>query len=159
MKLLVNILAFLLVLLIVFSAITRTQNPASIPFGNEWKKFTEWVGTFINVKKHNISMEVAPTRKPQLTYIEKEAYLRMFAPDLFGNFSEDDWQKFWAIIYKPVEDKKTGFGAKRYRTKEEIEEILVTQYPNPFSYLKQEHWNTFWQNIIGMNLQEEQNSE
>lgn len=159
MKYFVNIAASLIVLVIVLAAISRVQTPTASPFGNGWKKFTEWTDAFFKAKKHNISMEVAPTRKPRLTFVEKEAQLRMFAPDLFGNFSENDWQKFWMIIYEPVKDKEGGFTVKRYRTKEEIEEILTTRYPDPFSYLKREHWAVFWHDIVGLNLQEEQSSE
>ncbi|MBU2103318.1 MAG: hypothetical protein ABH865_08360 [Candidatus Omnitrophota bacterium] len=151
MKYLVNSLALLLVALIIFFAIQKK----SIFSYKPTKKLIDTTGALINATKHNLAMEVSPGRSPKITLIEKEAYLRMFAPDLFSNFNERDWQKFWAIIYQPVKDKSGGFVIKRYRTKEEIMAILVDQYPNPFSFLQKEHWDIFWQDVVDLDLDKE----
>ncbi|MDD5195033.1 MAG: hypothetical protein PHQ96_05095, partial [Candidatus Omnitrophica bacterium] len=159
MKYFVNILAALVVLLIILSAISRTQNPKDAPFGKGWKKFTQWAGDFLKAKEHNLSMEVSPTRHRKISFIEQEERMRLFAPDLFANFNENDWQEFWELIYKPVDDKQGGFTVKRYRSQEEIQEILIQRYPNPFSYLSKEYWRIFWQDIIGTNFSAEAQSE
>lgn len=151
MKYLVNSLALLLVALIIFFAIQKK----SIFSYKPTKKLIDTTGAFVNATKHNLAMEVSPDRSPKITFIEKETYLRMFAPDLFSNFNEADWRNFWGIIYQPVKDKSGGFIIKRYRTKEEIMTILVARYPDPFSFLQKEHWDMFWQDVVDLDLEKE----
>ena len=150
MQYLVNGIAVLIVALIVFWAIQFTNTPLHSDLMYSIRHAFSGVGKFLETKKANIELETSPTRVAPVTFIAKESRLRTFLPTVFGNFESDDWGQFWALIYTPVEEKG-GFGAKRYRTKEEIESYLRNRYNDPFSYFKDEHWQSFWK-IIDVNL-------
>ncbi|MCM8831564.1 MAG: hypothetical protein NC918_05190 [Candidatus Omnitrophica bacterium] len=156
MRYIANIISILLIAFLVFSMIQIKNRSLDSHFGLKMKNFLQEFSNFFKVQKQNIAVETFPQKKKALTLIEKETALRMFAPATFGNFTEADWQDFWSIIYEPIKDKQGKFTIKRHRTKEEIEAELVSRYPNPFSFLRAEHWRMFWYDILNINWVDEE---
>lgn len=154
MKYLGNIIAIIVVGVLVWGAIqfkkSDTYQSLRWKLGNAFQH----IKTFINVHKHNISMEWSPSRKSPLTFIEKEEALRVYIPEVFGKFDARQWREFWALIYVPIEEKQGSFKVKRYRTKEEIESYLRYKYHNPFAYFEKGHWFVFW-NILRISWEDE----
>ncbi len=149
MKYIVNIIAIIIVALLIWGVIQVKERNTRYPFQDHIEGFFDQVKRFVGIKKQNIGMEISPSRRPPLTFIQKEQTLKLFAPNLFESFSPQDWQKFWAILYEPIEEKKGKFSVKRYRTEEEIKSYLIEEYPNPFSYFKPVHWGYFWEIVWG----------
>jgi hypothetical protein len=152
MKYIVNIIAIALVIVLVFLAI-YLKNSGNYPLNEQIRNFSKYFSQFINVVKHNVGMEISPLRKQNLTYIEREASLREYLPTVFGQFSDRDWQNFWALIYEPIQKKQGKFKVKTYRTKDEIEDYLREHYPNSFGYFQANHWFNFW-SIARVNWEE-----
>ncbi|MCK9574091.1 MAG: hypothetical protein M0R20_06860 [Candidatus Omnitrophica bacterium] len=151
MKYAVNIIAIFVVVIIVIFAVNLRNNTDKLPFQYEIKKFFNEFSQMIKTRTANIGMEVSPSRRKKTTFIDKEAQLRQFIPDVFGKFSESDWRNFWSFIYDPVYDKKSKYGRKRYRSKEEIEGFLRDRFPM-FNYLDSGHWNYFW-NVVDVKFE------
>ncbi|MCK9615114.1 MAG: hypothetical protein M0R48_06390 [Candidatus Omnitrophica bacterium] len=143
MKYVVNVIAIFVVVIIVVLAVTFRNNTDRLPFQYEIKKFFNEFSQMIKTRTANVKMELAPSRRKKTTFIDKEEQLRQFIPDVFGKFSESDWRNFWSFIYDPVYDKKSKYGGKRYRTKEEIESFLRNRF-SIFNYLDIGHWHYFW---------------
>jgi hypothetical protein len=143
------VLSFVIVFLIIIGAISFKKSHLYQSFREKLDNFYQYIAQFIEVKKHNLSMELSPPRKPPLTLIEKETQLRMFLPNFFGRFDREEWENFWALIYEPIEETQGAFKVKRYRTKEEIEDYLAYYYPQPFSYFRKQHWDYFWNIVLG----------
>ncbi|UCC95421.1 MAG: hypothetical protein JSW40_01395 [Candidatus Omnitrophota bacterium] len=144
MKYIVNIVAILLVVILVFAVIEFKDSSSYYALQKNFQRLLQPIQQFFKVKKHNISMEVSPERQPPLTFIEQEANLREFVPDVFGKFDERDWQQFWSLIYLPTTEKQGLLAVKRYRTKEEIEDYLRDRYPRPLSYFRGSDWDELW---------------
>lgn len=161
MKYVVNIICILLVVFLVFSIINlknkvlTSDSPTVLKIKNLWQQ----VLVFFKIQKQNVSVEITPPKNRPLTMIEKETYLRMFAPDTFGKFSDEEWKEFWKIIYGPTEEKQGKFKLKRYKSKDEIEAELIQKYPNPFAFMRREHWKIFWQDILNIIWVDEEEQE
>lgn len=97
---------------------------------------------FMAVKKHNLFFA---QRQPPISFVEKEAKLSEFLPQVFGQFDSGEWRDFWALFYEPMEVEKGKYKVKKYRSKADIEEYLTMNYENPFSFFKPEHWAYFWE--------------
>lgn len=102
----------------------------------------------VEAYKHNLSFVTSPERKRPLTFIENEALLREFIPQVFGNFTPQEWEDFWSMIYDAAEEEQGAVKIKRYRSKEEIESYLRYNYPNTFSYLDKGGWQYFWSIVL-----------
>ena len=114
--------------------------------GSFFSKFTSQA----DIVKHNIGQDINPQRKPPLSFTVKETKLAYFAPQVFGEFDRAEWAEFWMLIYG---HKKVGEGPvkqKVYRDKEEIREILMYKYPDPFArnYFTEQHWGYLWSIIF-----------
>ena len=152
MRYIINVIAILVVAVVVSLVIYFKNNTTTYPFQGNVQRFLKETSKLITTKKKNISMDVAPSRKKKVTFIEKESILRQYIPWVFGEFSNADWQGFWGLIYDPIYDKDSKYGQKRYRTKDEIEGYLIERYSNPFSNFSSSQWHDFW-NIVGVNLE------
>ena len=106
----------------------------------------------MEVLKKNFEDEFTPRIKKPLSTYAAEEKLVIYFPEPFGNSSRGDWDKFWEFIYGTHVTDEYGkdFFPKRRRqlTKKELEEVLVKEYPVPFSYFKAQHWQEFWQEIV-----------
>lgn len=143
MKYVVNVIAIFVIVIIVVFAVTFRNNTDKLPFQYEIKKFFDEFSKMINTRTANIKLELKPSRRKKTTFIDREERLKQFIPDVFGKFSENDWRNFWSFIYDPIYDKKSKYGGKRYRAKEEIETFLRDHFPM-FNYLDVGHWHYFW---------------
>ncbi|MFH1519903.1 MAG: hypothetical protein ABIE75_04975 [Candidatus Omnitrophota bacterium] len=104
----------------------------------------EFIKGKVEFFKQDVSFSFNPQRKRPLSFINRESELIHLAKDVFGQFTPPQWEKFWNLIYDPIEEKQGSSKVKRYRTQEEIQAYLRYNYSNPFSYFKKEHWNYFW---------------
>ncbi|MFH1045805.1 MAG: hypothetical protein V1727_02440 [Candidatus Omnitrophota bacterium] len=87
-------------------------------------------------------------RKAPLTTIELEANLQNSCPDPFAQFSPQDWQWFWKLLYGRVEDKSRWPRTTRQMTQDEVEAELAYSYPQPFANFREEQWAMFWGQIL-----------
>ncbi len=143
MKYVVNIIAICALFIAIIIAVILKNNSSGLPFHNEVDKFFREVSQMMKARAYNIKMDISPSRKKNLTFIDKEENLKQFIPWVFGEFTASDWKSFWAVIYDPVYDAKSKYGRKRYRTKEEIKNILCERYP-VFDSFDAGHWHYFW---------------
>ncbi|MCQ9205628.1 MAG: hypothetical protein NG737_04880 [Omnitrophica bacterium] len=157
MKYVLNIIAIGAVVLLIFGIIQFTKSPTYYSLRQKLnystQGVTQGVKKFIEARKHNISMDYAPKRKRRLTHVEYQEYLTMYMPNTFENFSPQQWNKFWALIYEPIYDEEKEFKRRRYRTKEEVEDELRASYTD-FSRLESRHWRDFW-NSAGISWKDE----
>jgi len=144
MKYLVNIIAIIVIALLIWGAIEFKKSNTYYSFQRGLSNFSQRVKNFINVKKHNIGMDISPPRKVPLTFIDKEAALQEYLPEVFQKFDAQEWKEFWALIYTPIEEKQGRFTVKRYRTREEVESVLKDRYPNPLAYFRENYWYELW---------------
>lgn len=151
MRYIINVIAIFVVAIIILLLVHFKNNATTYPFQGNVQKFLKEVSQLITTKKKNISMDVSPSRRKRVTFIDKEETLRQYIPSVFGEFSDSDWKGFWGLIYDPIYDEKSKYGQKRYRTKEEIESYLIENYSDPFSSFGGTQWHDFW-SIIGVNL-------
>ncbi|MFA6280938.1 MAG: hypothetical protein WCY05_00350 [Candidatus Omnitrophota bacterium] len=152
MRYIINVIAILVVVVVISLVIYFKNNATTYPFQGNVQKFLKETSKLITTKKKNIGMDLSPSRKKRVTYIEKESILRQYIPWVFGDFTASDWRHFWGLIYDPIADSKSKYGQKRYRTKDEIEGYLIEHYSNPFSNFGQTQWHDFW-NIVGVNIE------
>jgi hypothetical protein len=82
----------------------------------------------------------------------KETQLKLYFGQPFLNFSEDDWNTFWGIIYSGFardEPERPGLPRrKRQLSPDEIALELANVYPSPFSSFREEHWRMFFEVIF-----------
>ncbi len=144
-----TIVCLALVIVLVFAAIQFKKSPAYYSLQQRSENLLERVKHFIRVKKHNISTEfAAQERMKPLDAVHKETKLRSFLPDVFGEFTREDWKEFWALLYEPIEEEQGSLKVKRFRSKEEIEDELMYNYSTPFSYFQKRQWDYFWSIIF-----------
>jgi hypothetical protein len=144
LRYMVNALAIILVVLIVYSVIEFKKKNNTYPFEERiagvYKEFLK----FLRVEKTNLNIIAAPSRKIPLTFIQREEALRQLNPELFANFSEREWAKFWLLIYEPIQEKQGKYTVKRFRTREEVQNILREKYSSVFGYFKEGQWQELW---------------
>lgn len=111
----------------------------------------QWGNFLSNIKINfdNFFYEMSPERSKPISTLEKETRLITLIQDPFRDFTQDDWQKFWHIIYGVYPEKPQAGKAskKRQLTQDEMEEQLIKDYPMPFSYFTEQHWAEFWKII------------
>ena len=91
-------------------------------------------------------------RHRPLSLIEKETELKLYVGQPFIDFSQKDWREFWNLIYGVFPEKtpeKPGLPKRvRQLTTDETAFELMSLYPNPFSYFKEEHWRIIFSIIL-----------
>ncbi|MBU1870318.1 MAG: hypothetical protein KJ818_07605 [Candidatus Omnitrophica bacterium] len=84
-------------------------------------------------------------RKQPLALTKKEAMLKVYMGSPFRGFEQKDWDEFWNIIYGVfAKDQPEAEGLPqrvRQLNLEEIQEELISLYPQPFSYYKDSDWD------------------
>lgn len=87
-------------------------------------------------------------RRRPLTLAERETELKLYIGEPFRSFSRSEWGDFWNIVYGAFpKDRPEREGLprkKRQLTQDEIAFELAADYPEPFSYFKEEHWKQFF---------------
>jgi len=139
----VIIVVVLILGIINFKTLNRRHLPQSIP-----GKLSKTVKQKIDIFKNNMSFVFSPKRKRPASLLVRESKLSNFLQNIFGQFSAVEWENFWNFIFEPIQDEKGFFKAKRYHTKEEVQERLRYNYSNPFSYFKKHHWEYFWEIVL-----------
>ena len=153
----INVIVSLLVIgLLIWGAVEFRDTPTYYSIKSKVVNAFQYAMQYINVKRHNIAVEVFPERKPPTTFIDKEAKIQAFlypASQEFQKFDDQDWRQFfaylWNLIYGSTQEEQGDFKVKRHRSKEEIKEELIYDYPDPFSRLQPQHWNYFWNITLG----------
>lgn len=151
MKYVINLVALAILALIVIGIVKFKDSEAYYGLQHKSKDFGKEIGHFIQARKKAVMMEISPTRKRPITFIEQEEQLRMFVPTVFEGFTQESWDNFWDFIYEPITDRSGKYATKRQRTKEEIMSFLRYKYPKPFSDFREDHWFYFWQIVFGEN--------
>lgn len=99
------------------------------------------------------SNEEVIKRPRPLTTAKVDSALEVYIGRPFVNFSEEEWEEFWKIIYGVYpkdEPERPGLPRKlRQLTEEEIASELIARYPQPFRNFREEHWNEFFKIIRG----------
>jgi hypothetical protein len=87
-------------------------------------------------------------RRRPITLLDREDELRLYIGEPFRNFTPEDWDWFWDIVYGVFpegEPQKKGLPkGMRQLNFNEISSKLMSRYPQPFTYFKKEHWNIFF---------------
>ena len=139
-----TVISLAIIALIVVSLVYFKDTTAYNYLQQFTSNFRQRVVQFISVKKHNFNIDFFPERRRPITLLDREAKLQQFLPNIFGEFSRQDWKEFWDFIYKPLEEKQGLSNVKRFREQDEIELYLKETHPTPFAYFKKEHWGHFW---------------
>lgn len=103
----------------------------------------------ITAVRDTILSNLAISRNPPLTTVDLEESLKLYVRVPFTNFSRDDWDYFWHLLYgKFPDDSNTWPRRKRQLTREEVESELADYYGAPFSYFSDSQWSVFWKNAL-----------
>ena len=148
MKYLINIIAILAMVFLVFGAIKFKDTDPYYRLKAKVRNVTRYLEDFMKAKKHNLSQTMDPERKTPLTFIDKETELELFLPDIFERFKPKDWESFWEVIYDPVEKKEGRFKVKKHRTKKELTKYFKSKYGGAFLIFDSGHWSYFWQIVL-----------
>lgn len=148
MNLLKSLVGLVVIILLVAGVWYFKNSPYyEVAFKN-FSSFVEFIGNKLAIVKNNLIEEVMPSRRPPPFFSRQEEQLKAFLPDVFESFSPEDWRKFWDIIYSRKEVGRGLIKQKTYRSREEIEDYLIYNYPI-FSNFRPEHWEYFWSIILG----------
>lgn len=92
-------------------------------------------------------------RRMPISTIKTETELQLYIGPPFRDFKPEEWRAFWQLIYGAyprVPAEKEGLPNKmRQLNREEIAFELAQLYPNPFSYFRPEHWQSFFDIVFG----------
>lgn len=135
----------LILLILALFLIIKYQNTIKDIWLFNLEKFKTWFDNFF----YFTSSE--PKRRSPISLLKKETELKLYVGEPFRSFSRQQWQEFWHIIYAafPKEPPEREGLPKRMRqlTLDEIAFKLMSLYPQPFAYFKEEHWKLFF-NIL-----------
>lgn len=110
--------------------------------------------TTVKIGRHNIEYKLSPDRRKPLIITDKEIGLKQLYPTFFNNFTRNDWDEFWDIIYgihpliKFSNEKLPP--AQRNYSAGEIQKVLIQRYPEAFFQFNEEGWKSFWKEIFGV---------
>ncbi|MDP2941251.1 MAG: hypothetical protein Q8N85_03235 [Candidatus Omnitrophota bacterium] len=87
-------------------------------------------------------------RRRPLSLLVKETELALYVGEPFKDFSDEDWRKFWGLIYDIYpkdEPEKAGLPYRfRQLNQEEISAALIENYPQEFYLFQDEQWKMFF---------------
>ena len=92
MKYIINVIVIILLVALVFWVIDYKQSSSrhfTYPF---FAKFVKQAKKYIAAKKHNVSLELAPTKRKKLK-IAAEHSLAEYFPELFKDFNFQEWDE------------------------------------------------------------------
>jgi len=144
MRYVTNIIAILVVVGIVIGVIQYRQRSSTYPFEDTFKQAYKNLGKTLRAKEKEVLVSIVPDRKEPLTFITKETALRELVPEVFANFSEEEWKYFWGIIYNPIAIKQGKKTVKTYRSRDEIESMLRDRYSQVLGYYDDTKWFALW---------------
>lgn len=92
---------------------------------------------------------IFPKRRHPVTTIELEENLKSYLPVPFTNFTQEDWDRFWHLLYdRFTQDEDRWPKRKRQLTKDQAQQALAEYYYQPFGSFNQRQWDIFWQHIL-----------
>ncbi len=120
---------------------------------NLFQDINDMVAT-MKIGRHNVEYQLSPDRRKPLIVSDKEVSLKQLYPTFFNNFTRDDWNEFWDIIYgiHPLinfNNEKLSPAQRNYSISE-IEQVIKKRYPEAFSQFNEENWKIFWKEIFGI---------
>ncbi|MBP7088577.1 MAG: hypothetical protein KBB01_04685 [Candidatus Omnitrophica bacterium] len=151
MKYLVNILAIAILFIIILGIVNFKKSDNFESLKDNANGPVNFVKDGLKALKYNIFFDFSQKKKKSISMAREEAELMSLAPHLFGEFSRQDWDKFWEVIYQPIKEKKGNFSFKRYRTKEEMRERFLKLYESAFFGFGSDDWKYFWKITLGEN--------
>jgi len=141
-RIVLPIIGFALVIFVIFALLEIAKHPATERLR---RGFKDKSAVLFDSLSEDISQ---PVRRP-LTTIELEANLKVNLPVPFKKFNEEDWEWFWDLLYGEYPVDSSGWPKKmRQLSKQEIQDILVDYYAQPFGFFQQKQWGIFWQYIL-----------
>jgi len=104
--------------------------------------------TNLKVRRDNLIYSAFPDRTAFYGIENKKIELKVKLAPVFDNFTVDEWQDFWQIIYKIYPELfSQGERIPPYSTQltiDEIKEALGMRFPYPFTYFDDGHWKQFF---------------
>ena len=89
------------------------------------------------------------SRMPPIATIELEERLKANMANPFAQFTLEDWQWFWSLLYDKASVPSSDWPQlKRQLYREEIEYALIDNYYQPFGSFSEQQWSIFWQRIL-----------
>lgn len=149
MKYFVNILAIIILFAVVLGIINFKKSDDFRSLKNTVDEPVDFVKGGLKALKYNILFDFLQKKEKSVSMVKEEAELMSLSPNLFGEFSRQDWDKFWEVTYKPIKEKKGNFSFKRYRTKEEMKERFLELYGQNFFSFGSDDWKYFWKIVLG----------
>lgn len=141
-KAILFIIGPLLVIFAVFGLLKLAGHPKTEELRIEFKD------RLVALYKDLFRTAVLSRRRP-LTTIALEENLKVNLPVPFANFSQEDWQWFWDLMYGSFRKDANGWPErKRQLTRQEIQGELASYYFQPFGLFKERQWGIFWQHIL-----------
>ncbi len=147
MKYIVNIIAICILAIVIYGLVQFKETGSYIFLRSKVNKTLNFAKEKATNVKQNIAMDISGERKKPVLLVDKETYLINLSPKTFVNFGPRDWDKFWDVIYDPIREGGV-FGAKRYRTKEEIKSYLINNFSSDFSRLRRRDWEILWKIVF-----------
>src|SRR3989338_11230413 len=143
MKYIYNFIAIGVVALLIFGVIKFKESQSYGAFRWHLDNLLHKSKSFIAAKKYNIKEELKPARKRPITFIQIEAELLNWAPQALGELTEQDWAALWDLVYNPVKVEEGGFKVYRYRSRQEVQDILRDRHSS-LNALRDADWSEFW---------------
>ena len=148
MKYIVNILAIIILFAVILGIISFKQADSFQPLRDTVNQPINFVKDSLKALRYNILFDFLQKKEKSISMVKEESELMSLSPNSFGEFSRQDWDKFWEVIYQPVKEKKGNFSFKRYRTKEEIKKRFLELYEPAFFGFGSDDWKYFWKIVL-----------
>ena len=105
----------------------------------------------VDVTSANLAYDLVPPRMALMGFMLKEEQLKLAFSPIFSQFSRDDWQRLWHIIYGIYPEYPTVNERVPPRRTQlsiaELEEELASNFPQLFGAFTGEHWKLFWKTL------------
>ncbi len=126
-----------------------------LKFQTEVKNFTSLQIEKIKTHRDNFfaraNPEIAKRERTPFTTV-KESQLEVGVGEPFSNFTTEEWDEFWEIVYGLYprgEPEKPGLPNRmRQLSQEEMISELSSRYPQPFARFSQRQWEIFFGIIL-----------
>lgn len=105
----------------------------------------------IKINAGNAEREIFPERKRPFSLVRQETELKLLLPNPFVNFSRQEWEEFWNLIYglygyDVPENPRLPY-IQRQLNLQELEGLLKTKY-EIFKQFQGQHWEEFWKIVL-----------
>ncbi|MFH1245261.1 MAG: hypothetical protein V1662_02130 [Candidatus Omnitrophota bacterium] len=136
-KLILSVVSLAVVAFLAYGLLEVAQHPAS-----EGVRETLKEKALIYIE--NIR-SVIWARRPPISTLELEESIKNVLPNPFGEFTREDWNWFWHVLYGRYTVGSGWPKPQRQLTQIEVEDMLIDSFPQPFGSFNDEQWAIFWQ--------------